>query len=293
MTPPRSLHEWTVDEVARLVEQGAHETEYFDFKERLPDPRSDGDKHRLATTCAAFANSGGGFVVFGVRDDRSEQASDRLVGVDASLDFPEHFGNFAARCSPSVVWTFANPPLRLPSGNVIHIVEISQSWSAPHAVGHPGSWGFPKRTNKGNEWMSYSEVQLMFLGYYEKRIKLQLLRGELQQIQAEAAGLIVSPANESTQYGMASIDLTVLETVIADTYSVTYRSPNLVAMLTALRSKARIVNNKTSQFRSFISLPMGGKDQLVKEHNEFVRPHCTQIVHLVQQILPLVDELAG
>jgi hypothetical protein len=64
---------------------------------------------------AAFANSTGGFLVLGVKDDKGLPAADRIVGLPATYDFPEHFGNYPSACEPSVEWAFKNDPPRSPS----------------------------------------------------------------------------------------------------------------------------------------------------------------------------------
>jgi hypothetical protein len=292
--PPTSLQGWTAPILISLLERGLHEPEAFDFKEMLPRPNDTTGKERLIRTCAAFANSSGGFLIFGVKDSSSGfTGASRMVGMDASLDFPEHFGNYPAGCSPSVLWNFQNPPVRLDSGKVVHIVQIPQSWNAPHGCGGPTSWRFPKRTNKGDEDMDYSEIQLMFLGYYEKRIKLQLLRAELEQIKVDAASLIMPQERCANEYGLATIDLSVLETVLADTYSITHEALALHAYLGKIRSAARIVNNKTAQFRAQITIPSATRDVQISRHNTFIQPHCDQIITNVDRALPLLDELSA
>jgi hypothetical protein len=171
---PQSLAAWTLDTLRDLLAQGVYESDLFDIKEKLPDPRDREGKERLSTTCAALANASGGFLIFGVSDDRSMDVDDRLVGVDPGQDLPEHFGNLPAACEPTVSWEFRNPPLRLPSGRVIHVIYIPPSWRAPHSVGLPSAMKFPHRSNKGNEYMSYSEVSRVFLGsvVHDRRLRL-------------------------------------------------------------------------------------------------------------------------
>jgi hypothetical protein len=279
--------------VVRLVERGFYETDTFDFKERLPVPRDPGSRERLVKTCAAFANSAGGFLIFGVRDDRRVPAVQRLVGLEPGLDFPQQFGNFPRQCSPSVEWDFKNPALALETGQVLHIVYIPRSWKAPHACGKAEQgWVFPKRTNQGNDFMSYSEVQSMFLGYYEKRLKLQLLRAELEQIAADARNMIIPPdRNDGTTYNLRTIELRVLETVLSDTYSITHSSPELLGAIAELRSTARIINNKVETFRFEVALPTTNRREVVIHHNDFIRPPCERVVELVRAALPMLDEI--
>lgn len=275
----KPLEQWTIQDVRHLVEIGAQESDRFDFKEKLPHPSDKRSKDRLAKSCAAFANSAGGLLIFGVKD--SGQRTDRLVGIDA-IEFPAHFGNYPSQASPPVEWDFLNPPLQVDGGRVIQIVEITQSWRAPHAVGdRETGWTFPKRTNKGTEYMDYDEVRSMFLGYYEKRLKLQLLTAELAQIRADAQGMIIAPdANDGKSYGLPTIELRVLETVLSDTYSVTQSSGELLAAMNDLRSRARIVNNKVAVFRLEVALPISNKAATVMSHNDFVRPVCEAIIEL-------------
>jgi predicted HTH transcriptional regulator len=197
---PTALSDWSLAILLELLERHVFEDEQFDFKEALPDPRDDKAKDRLRKTCCAFANTEGGFLVFGIANATSLPARDRLVGLVASLDFPEHFGNFSLSCTPSVPWAFQNPPLKLENGRLIHIVRILKSWRAPHSVGNTEiGWVFPKRTNKGNEAMNMDEIRSAFLGLYEKRLKLQLLKSEISTIRKDALSCFVDEPQQNIE----------------------------------------------------------------------------------------------
>src|SRR5258708_563509 len=150
-------------------------------------PRDEIGKGRRRRDVAAFANSSGGFVVFGVKDDKGLPAIDRIVGLPATQDFPEHFGNFPSSCEPSVEWTFKNnPPLALNPERVIHVVHIPASSRRPHGVFEDHRWSFCKRTNKGTEAMSHGELRSTFATTREKSAKLQMLVSEIQHIRDRA-----------------------------------------------------------------------------------------------------------
>ena len=151
---PTALEDWTLDALRKLLASGAFERDSFDFKWQLPHPKAKVDKKGLSTDCAAFANASGGFLVFGVKDDRTLSPDERLVGVDAE-DFPAQFGNFPNECSPTVDWDFKTGGVALPRGKLIHVVQIPKSWKAPHSVEpERGTFRFPKRTNKGTEYQA-------------------------------------------------------------------------------------------------------------------------------------------
>ncbi len=140
--------------------------------------------------------------------------------------------------------------------------------------------------------MSYSEVQSMFLGYYEKRLKLQLLKAELDQISTDAEGMIIAPAdNDGSLYGLPTIELRVLETILSDTYSITQSSGESLAAMAELRARARIVNNKVAVFRLEVALPMSNKFATVKSHNDFVRPHCERIIEFAKTAQENLDQI--
>src|SRR6266852_3734231 len=106
---PKSLTEWSIPAIANLLIQGYYETELFDFKEMLPSPKNEAEKTRLSKICCAFANSSGGFLIFGVKNNMSLPLTDRLVGLVPTLDFPEHFGTYPRNCNPGIEWDFLNP----------------------------------------------------------------------------------------------------------------------------------------------------------------------------------------
>src|SRR5579872_7503540 len=129
---PARLEDWTIKHIEQLAARGVYESDSFDLKEMLPHSLDDGGKFRLRKTCAAFANSAGGFIVFGVSNDSQKSAADRIVGVETSLDFPARFGELPAHCEPSVEWHFRNPALTINASRVAHVVQIPRSWKAPH-----------------------------------------------------------------------------------------------------------------------------------------------------------------
>jgi predicted HTH transcriptional regulator len=147
----------------------------------------------LVKACASFATGRGGFLVFGVNDANSTggglvSSPGRLVGVPTNVDFAEHFGSFPRRCQPTLSWDFKNPPIPLSNGNVIHVVEIHKGLNGPYCFEERESLVFWKRTNKGDEPMSYEETRLAFIGEQQRRGKLLMLKFELQQIAATNKG---------------------------------------------------------------------------------------------------------
>ncbi|MDC0749317.1 AlbA family DNA-binding domain-containing protein [Polyangium mundeleinium] len=292
---PRTLAEWSIEVIVDILTRGLFETEDFDFKEALPDSRDNKAKVRLRGACCALANASGGFLVFGVTNDRGKAPQARLVGLDRLLDFPEHFGSYPQACVPGIDWTFRNPPLEAPGGGFVHIVHIPRSWKAPHAVGDPNEgWRFLKRTNQGDQGMSMEEVRSAFLGFYEKRMRLQLLRAELEALGRIAQESMIAPEHISQNYSLTTFDTSVIESVLADTYPLTVSAPEVVTLLIQLRQHVRVANNKLRMFFTRVALPMTNAGPFIQAHNESMVGNCRVITALCSQtVAALTPILAG
>lgn len=291
---PRILDEWNLSVIVDLLQKGYYETEYFDFKEKLPNKNDERGKKRLIKACCAFANSIGGFLVFGINDKKEHTVTERLIGIDPTVDFPEHFGNFPQSCTPSVEWDFKNPAITLENGNAIHVIHVFKSWNMPHAYGDQyNNWSFPKRTNKGDELMNFDEIRMSFLGYYEKRLKLNLLKSEINTIKEQAQSMIIDRDKMESSYSLVTFDLSVVESILSDTYIVIAKSAALLQLLTAIRTTCRTVNNKQSIFYSTATLAFQNKNQVVKEHNQYLHINCPNIISYCSSALQLLESLVG
>jgi hypothetical protein len=280
---PKELNDWTLDVIKELIEKNFNETEHFDFKEKANN-KDQKSKYRMIKTCSAFANSSGGFLVFGVADDKSLPLEERLVGLDPNFDFPEYFGNFPKQCNPSVYWDFKNPSLVLENGNVIHIVHIPKSWEAPHSTLRDGQTPeFSKRTNKGNEIMSHEEIKISFLNFYEKKLKLSLLSSEVTMVKNDAISMQLSEDDKKASYPLTTFDTGVLESVLADSYTILSTQDDLVVLLSKIRKRCRLVNTKSKSFFSEIALPMSGGANRTLQHNEWLTPHLAHIIEICNE----------
>lgn len=289
---PRVLSDWTLERLAGLLDQGIFEPESFDFKEYRTAAKAPEEKREIRKDCCAFANSGGGFLVYGVSDDRQQRHQNRLVGIAKSFDFPADFGGFPKDCKPSVRWEFLNPPVDLGNGKVIHVVSIPPSWRAPHCIAADKpqeGFVFPKRTNKGNEFMNYEEVRMQFLGYYEKRIKLQLLAYELQHTIDEVRGMMLPDDQLTTSFPTGSVSLMVIEMVYVDAFSILADSAELYAALTEVRARSNQLNNilELVRIKSSSSDPawIAAQNTWVRDHGAKLCEHAEKAIALVKKYL--------
>jgi len=208
---PTTVDQWNLDAVRRVASHGVFETDRYDLKEMLPNSRDEGGRQRLRRTIAAFANSSGGFLLIGVRDDRALSVDDRVVGVDASVDLPEHFGAHASAIEPSPDWSHRTPAIVLPTGRLVHVIEIKPSTRGPHGIELDNRWWFTKRTNRGTEFMSREEIRGAFVEDDRRRREIAWLKSEVKRIHDTAMRLNIIANNGGdhlqllTKYGAESL----------------------------------------------------------------------------------------
>jgi hypothetical protein len=287
------LDDWDLNTVRLAASHSYFETEYLELKESISTNSDPNKRDRLAKTCAAFANSNGGYLVFGVKNVKGITADESICGVDLNYDFPEHFGVYPSKCSPSVTWIFKRPAIVLDKNKLVHVVFVPKSWNSPHAFQFSdGQLAFPKRTNKGNENMSVEEIKMMYLNQYEKRIRLQLLKSELSELKIVAAQIgNADVANDGSFFSTATFELSVINSVLAETYVLISQNQKLLSSLNQVRFHVRVMNSVMQMF--FQRLTESGMDPrpIAAKHNEVVKPKCVYIIEQCELALKALDEV--
>lgn len=277
MNVPATLEEWTYDTVAELAKVGRCEGERHDFKLNLPDADN------LTKICCAFSNSQGGFVVVGVKD----RSGHFLVeGIDPDSEIAKKFAD-KLHAVPSV--EFLSPrDITVPgTSKVIYVFHIPRSTQRPHIPQSLDKRVFWKRTPGGCEQMSYDEIQEQFLRYEERRDKLKLLfielllnRENLQQMSAITEG----------QYSLLTLDSSVLDRLLVDTYSVVQEERQLIRILLTLRTQIRVTNAKTQIFFSQMALPLSGQNEITSKHNQFMKKKADFLLPLIEQAIDILEK---
>lgn len=138
MLIPSNLVSTTQAHLEQLVADGEREGPHIDFKRDLPGAWNNDAKHEFLADTTAFANAGGGDLIFGVEEDGLAVASALVPQTIANPDQE-------VRRLQDLLMNLAEP--RLP-GVQVHAVQISvdgidgyaiivrvpQSWAGPHRV---------------------------------------------------------------------------------------------------------------------------------------------------------------
>jgi predicted HTH transcriptional regulator len=207
---PHNLEGWTLPIVQTVAAAGVFENDVFDLKAALQHP-----EHQRKTV-AAFANTAGGFLVFGVTNDRE------VIGV-ANSELPRDFGSrLTTGVEPSIEYGFA-PPLRLSSDKAVVVCHVPKSKRGPHAVLVNNAWVFLKRGPSGsNEPMTYTEIRFSFVEAAGRRSYLLLLKNELERVEAYARLLNIStwqqPEVIFAPLGAGQFSPSLLETLMPEVF---------------------------------------------------------------------------
>jgi hypothetical protein len=138
MTLPNDLLAITQAHIEQLVADRTREGPHLDFKRELPTAWNDAAKHEFLADATAFANSGGGDLVFGVEEDGQAQALAVIPQVIANVDqeirrLQDFLLNLAEPRLPGVKVHAVQVSVARTEGHVI-VVRIPQSWAGPHRV---------------------------------------------------------------------------------------------------------------------------------------------------------------
>lgn len=242
---PTRLEDWNLATIDTIAASGIMENDVYEFKANLQPP-----EHQQRTL-AAFANTRGGYLVFGVNDsDR------RVVGVKN----PELIRDFGTRITrniePAPSYTFA-PRITLSNGSFVYVVEIEPSPRGPIALHVDQRLIFLKRTAAGNnESMTYEEIRLAFQNEEARRKKIRMLIMELRLLKDIAKEVErTSPAPTIHLTCMIhSYPTALLEALIADVFDVEDGQAAL-ARLTDLRRHIVTANGSAEQLSRIAFLP--------------------------------------
>ena len=138
MTLPYDLLAIAQAHIEQLVVDQTREGPHLDFKRDLPAAWNDAAKHEFLADTTAFANSGGGDLIFGVEEDGQAQALAVVPQVIANVDqeirrLQDFLLNLAEPRLPGVKVHAVQVSVAGTDGHVV-VVRIPQSWAGPHRV---------------------------------------------------------------------------------------------------------------------------------------------------------------
>ena len=150
VTIPYSLDGWTYNVIDKLVSDGISEGYEFDYKKDLTNSDT------ITDLCCAFANTDGGFIIFGVND----RPVFSIIGLKYDKEYINKFGD-KLKAEPEIKFTMKH--IEIPKiDKYLYVFEIPKSNLRPHTNSDPEKRKFWKRGNGKKILMTLEEIRQSF-----------------------------------------------------------------------------------------------------------------------------------
>lgn len=264
-----------------MVERHEFEPIRFDFKAVLNAERGDREQHRegLAKAASSMANSGGGYLLFGITDRNTAAgpSAQRIVGIPRT-DLLKEFVQKLHDVQPPVPFEATPSGLPLPSDGrrCVFVVRIEDSSLRPHMF----RGGFYKRGPGGSaEFMDWMELRDQMLLREEGLRKAALLQLELElrTVEQTADWLRGTPNLSQT---MVRLDTSIIRRLIAEIVTILPRERSTVQNLLDITRYSGVVNRHLD----FATAPSSGAS-----YTGLNEPAKQEVKRLLQQIHELAS----
>ena len=212
--------DWTYETVVNVVNNKEFEPASFDYKEVLSaDHERDAHNKSIARTVCAMANSGGGFILFGVRDRNRPAATneERIVGIPLGADLRKQFGDkLVASIQPEITFDISNAiALPMDPSRGLFVCWIPESLLRPHMVRPEGI--FYRRTDGGSaEAMDFYQVREQMLFGEERRRKVDILRVEITMLRSQYDLLTTDQQRQTPWESVVRFETNGIRSLVAD-----------------------------------------------------------------------------
>lgn len=180
MTLPNDLSSITQANIEQLVADQVREGPHHDFKRELPTAWNDAAKHEFLADTTAFANSGGGDLIFGIDEDGQAHASRIVPQVISNVDQEvRRLQDFLLNLAEPRLHGVKIQPVQVSvsgTNGYVLIVRVPQSWAGPHRV--KTNQHFFIRDGLRKRQLDVPEIRSLFLRTANQAQRLNDFRAE-------------------------------------------------------------------------------------------------------------------
>ncbi|ACA55039.1 helix-turn-helix domain-containing protein [Clostridium botulinum] len=159
----KNIDEITQKDLEDLIENGVMEGKTIEYKREL-NCSKDSDKKEFLADVSSFANAAGGYLIFGIEEDRETGLPKSLCGLEIDNIDEE------IRKIESVIRGGISPKLpkletkyiELDNNNIVLIIKVGRSWLSPHRIVFKGCDKFFSRNTNSKYSLDVEELRTAF-----------------------------------------------------------------------------------------------------------------------------------
>lgn len=179
----------TLEIIKKAIEEGLEETADFDMKRVVPNLKEDKSKQEIAKDIAAMANSGGGWIIYGVGEGASDIAGS-IHPCEWTATEEQQMLNIAyTKIDPPVVGLEFNKIScgENPDEKYLVLMHIPDSVDAPHfARAEKNNFSAPRRNGPHTKPMTYRDIERGFRERFQRGVEQEKTLQDYFEQAAEA-----------------------------------------------------------------------------------------------------------
>lgn len=174
----------TMELIEKAIEEGLEETADFDMKRVVPNLKEDKSKQEIAKDIAAMANSGGGWIIYGVGEGASDIAGSIHPCEWTATEEQQMLTIAYTKIDPPVVGLeFNKISCGENSDKKLVLMHIPDSADAPHfARAEKNNFSAPRRNGPHTKPMTYRDIERGFRERFQRGVEQEkTLQGYFEQ----------------------------------------------------------------------------------------------------------------
>ena len=191
-------------DLTNLINNQISEGKVIDFKTALL-VNNDEDKKEFLADVTSFANTSGGHLIIGMKEDKGLPIELPGIQIDdadkTKLRLEAMIRDGVSKRIPGVVIHL----VQLKNGNWAVVIYIPKSWLAPHMVSFKNSSRFYARNSAGKYQLDIEEIRQAFL--FSESIADRIRNYRLDRLSQIGAGNTPAPLNDNPKLILHSIPL--------------------------------------------------------------------------------------
>jgi len=299
ISPNTNLSEWSEEWFKEILDNDQGEELFFDFKEGInsQDPKHN---HNIRKAVTSFANTLGGFIIFGIKDKASVSGWARLSGIADTTNFSKELTNkiSGGKVVPHVF--FDGPRIISVQYNGsaynVLVIKIASSELKPHAIisDSDGLLEFWMRGSATAMAATYPYLTKMIEESSDLRNLLAALYLDSEYIDSFSKKMIIPEKDRETAIPVVRINALVNSEQSSQIITKIPTDIPLINLIWQLREQIEVVNSFRDMMIARRPLPLSNGKQENKNDNDQVAALVPKVKEITTKIRKhLLEKYAG